>query len=237
LKYPWDVLLYFLNGPLLLLVPAAGFSIYWAIGSKSTQQLYFWAWAFALIGLYAVALPVIYDQGRYLMPLIPLVVIYGVEGLTQLLKWFVKSRLLRRVIWLALFGMVIVLWINGASDYGYRIQLFNRVHMQAVEWINTNVSEDAVVATHDIGIIGYHTERQIVDLAGLVTPEIVPIMRDPQKMADFLRQEQVMYVLVYSGYYRELLNLLHAQVVFSPSAEELRAMGVEPFEIHEISEK
>ena len=237
LKYPWDVLLYFLNGPLLLLVPSAGFSIYKAFRMKSIPQLYTWMWALTLVGLYAVALPTIYDQGRYLMPLIPLVIIYGVEELTHLLTNLVQSFLLRQVIWLALFGMVILLWINGASDYAYRIQLFNRVHMQAAKWINTNLSQDAVLATHDIGILGYHTGRQIVDLAGLVTPEIVPVMRDPQKMADYLRQEQVTYVLVYSSFYRQLLNLLNAHVVFSPGAEELRAMGVEPFEIHKISEK
>jgi hypothetical protein len=237
LKYPWDVLLYFLNGPLMLLVPATGFAIYRAIREKTTTQLYPWAWMLSLVGLYAVALPVIYDQGRYLMPLIPLVVIYGVEGLARFMASFMQSYLLRRVIWLALFGMVIALWVNGASDYAYRVQLFNRVHMQIVDWINTNLSHDVVLATHDIGIIGYHTGRQIVDLAGLVTPEIVPIMRDPQKLGDYLRQEHVTYVIVYTGYYRELLNLLDAQVVFSPEAEQLRAMGVEPFEIHKIIER
>ena len=69
----------------------------------------------------------------------------------------------------------------------------------------TNTSPEAVIATHDIGIIGYYTQRQIVDLAGLITPEIVPIMNNPQKMADFVRAKQVTYLIVYSGYYRELL--------------------------------
>jgi hypothetical protein len=94
-----------------------------------------------------------------------------------------------------------------------------------------------VIATHDIGIIGYYTQRQIVDLAGLITPEIVPIMNNPQKMADFVRAKQVTYLIVYSGYYRELLTALDAHLVYSPGAEQLRAMGVEPFEIYEIVER
>lgn len=235
LKYPWNVLIYFLNGPLLLLVPGAGFTIYNMARTKNLPQLYPFAWSLTLIGLYAVALPAIYDQGRYLMPIIPLIVIYGVEGMEQLLKRFVHAPFLRSTIWLSLASMVFLLWINGASDYAYRTQLFNTVHMPAAEWINVNTPQDAVIATHDIGIIGYYTERPIVDLAGLITPEIVPMMRAQQRMADYLKAKRVTYVIVYTGYYRELLTALDAHVVFSPGAEQLRAMGVEPFEIHEIS--
>ena len=237
LKYLWDVFIYFLNGPLLLLVPGAGFAIYHALKTRNTLHPYPLAWFLTLIGLYAVALPAIYDHGRYLMPLIPLIIIYGVDGLDQLLKRFKLASLLRSVIWFSLFSMFLLLWINGASDYAYRIQLFNTVHMKAAQWINTNTPQNAVIATHDIGIIGYYTQRQIVDLAGLITPEIIPMMNNPQKMADFVRAKQVTYLIVYSGYYRELLTALDAHLVYSPGAEQLRAMGVEPFEVYEIGER
>jgi hypothetical protein len=237
LRYLWNVFIYFLNGPLLLLVPSAGFAIYNATMTKSKSHFYPSAWFFSLIGLYAVALPIFPDHGRYLMPLIPLVTIYGIEGLNQLVKRFARSSLIPYTVWVSLFGMVFMLWINGASDYAYRIQLFNIVHIQAARWINANTPQDARIATHDIGIIGYYTERQIVDLAGLVTPEIVSIMNDPQKMAEYVRAQQVTYVIVYSGYYREFLTLLDARLVYSPGAEQLRAMGVEPFEVYKIGER
>lgn len=235
LNYLWDVLIYFLNGPLLLLVPCAGFVIHNAVRTKNTVHFHPLAWLLALIGLYAVALPVIYDQGRYLMPLIPLIVVYGVEGLCQLLEKFVRTTLVRTAAWVLLFGMVAVLWVNGASDYSFRTQLFNTVHMRAAQWINDHAPDNAVIATHDIGIIGYYTERQIVDLAGLVTPEIIPLMHDSQKMADYLISKQVSYLIVYSGYYRDLLNLIDSEVVFSPGAEELRQMNKEPFEIYKVN--
>jgi hypothetical protein len=219
----------------MLLVPGSGFAIYNAVRTKATPHFYPLAWSLTLIGLYAVALPAIYDQGRYLMPLIPLITIYGIEGLRQLLERFARTSLSRSAIWISFFGMILALWINGASDYAYRIQLFNTVHMQAAQWINVNTPQDAIIATHDIGIIGYYTERQIVDLAGLITPEIVPIMNDPQEMADYVRASPVTHLIVYSGYYRDLLNLLDAHLVFSPGAEQLRAMGVEPFEVYELS--
>lgn len=193
------------------------------------------AWFSILVGQYSVAQPTFPDHGRYLMPLIPLVIIYGIRGLDHLLNKFARTFALRLIIWFSLFGMVLVLWINGASDYSYRIQTLNTVHVEAARWINANTPQGAVIATHDIGIIGYHTERQIVDLLGLVTPEVVPIMHDPQKLADYVRTRQVTHLLVYSGYYRDLLALLHARLVFSPGAEQLRSIGTEPFEIYEIN--
>jgi hypothetical protein len=58
---------------------------------------------------------------------------------------------------------------------------------------------------------------------------------DQQKMADYLKAKHVTHLIVYTGYYRGLLTALDAHVVFSPGAEQLREMGVEPFEIHGIS--
>lgn len=236
LHYFLDVLIYFLNGPLLLLALGAGYAIYGAVRTKNLPILYAPLWSVSLIGLYAVALPVIYDQGRYLMPILPFIIVYGVEGLNHILHLLSpRSTVLRAAVWTVLFGMVFVLWVNGASDFSYRVQLFDTVHRSAARWINDHAAADAVLATHDIGIIGYETERQIVDLAGLVTSEIVPLMDDPAKMAEYLRERDVSYVLVYSGYYRNLLSLLNAKLVFSPGAEQLRALGVEPFEVYEIS--
>lgn len=221
----------------MLLVPTSGFAVYTEVRKKNTSHFYPFAWSYTLIILYAIALPVIYDQGRYLMPLIPLLIIYGIEGLDQILKRFTHGPLTRTMIWWSLFGMVFLLWINGASDFAYRVQLYDKVHVQAAKWINEHTSSKAVIATHDIGIIGYYTERQIVDLAGLVTPEIVPIMNNPQKVADYVRSKHVTYLIAYSGYYRKLLIALDAHLVFSPDAEQLRTMGIEPFEVYEISDK
>lgn len=237
LNYLRDVFIYFLNGPLMLLVPASGFMVYDEVRKKNISHFFPFVWSFTLIVLYAIALPVIYDQGRYLMPLIPLLTIYGIEGLDQILKRFAHGSLIRSIVWLSLAGMVFLLWINGASDFAYRVQLYDKVHVQAAKWINKNTSPDVIIATHDIGIIGYYTGRQIVDLAGLVTPEVVSIMNNPLKVASYVRANHVSYLIVYSGYYRKLLTALDAHLVFSPDADHLRAIGVEPFEVYEIRDK
>jgi hypothetical protein len=235
LDYLWNVFLYFLEGSFLFLFPGACFKLFRSIRTKDTLYLQPLFWFLGIIGIYAVALPFIYDEGRYLMPLIPLVIIYGVEGFGQFLEVSLRTYFARSTGWILLLGSVLILWIMGSAVYANRIQLYGLVHMQAARWINDHVPQDAIIATHDIGIIGYFTERQMVDLAGLVTPEIVPIMHDPQKLADYLRTKHVSYLILYTAYYRELLTILNAQLIPSPGAEQWSATGVGPFEIYKVN--
>lgn len=44
-------------------------------------------------------------------------------------------------------------------------------------WFDLNAPPDAVIAAPDIGALGYYGQRRVVDLAGLVTPDMVPILR------------------------------------------------------------
>jgi arabinofuranosyltransferase len=51
-------------------------------------------------------------------------------------------------------------------------------------WFAEHTPPDAVVAAPDIGALGYYGQRRVVDLAGLVTPPMVGVLRDmPQEEA------------------------------------------------------
>lgn len=219
----------------MLLVPCVGFVIYRAYRNQQSDLLYPLAWALTLVGLYAVALPAIYHHGRYLMPLIPIITIYGVQGLFQLLEKLPQTSLLRPAIWLVFGIMLISLWLNGAATFALQTKLLNESHMQAARWVDANTPRDAVIAAHDIGIIGYVTQRQMVDLAGLVTPEVISIMNDQSELAHFVRERHVTHLIVFSGYYRELLSQLEAQLLFSPNIENLKSLGLEPIEVYKVS--
>ncbi len=236
LKYLWKVLIYFLAGPLMLLVPCAGFTIYHALRTRRTNLLHPLTWPLILIGLYAVALPAIYHHGRYLIPLIPILAIYGVEGLAKLLEKLPMKSPVCPATWLIVGAMVLTLWVNGASTFVLQTELLNDSHMQAARWVDANTPADAIIATHDIGIVGYVTQRQIVDLAGLVTPEVIPIMGDQIKLAEYVRERHVTYLIVFSGYYREMLAELDARLLYSPNTDNLNALHLEPFEVFGITQ-
>jgi hypothetical protein len=43
-------------------------------------------------------------------------------------------------------------------------------------WLHDHAGRDASVATPDIGAIGYFSERHVIDLGGLITPRMVPLL-------------------------------------------------------------
>jgi hypothetical protein len=53
-----------------------------------------------------------------------------------------------------------------------------RVNVAIGEWLRDNTAPETVIAVPDIGAIGYVSQREILDLNGLVTPELIPYKRD-----------------------------------------------------------
>jgi hypothetical protein len=55
-------------------------------------------------------------------------------------------------------------------------------------WFREHTPEDATIAAPDIGAIAWFSERRVIDLAGLVTPQMVPLLdQRPQEdvVSDF----------------------------------------------------
>jgi hypothetical protein len=73
-------------------------------------------------------------------------------------------------------------------------------------WIAENTSSTDLIAVHDIGAVGYYSNRNIVDLAGLVSPEIIPFLRDEPRLAAYLDQRGVRWLVTFPGWYSELTH-------------------------------
>lgn len=141
-----------------------------------------WAWVLGIPVLYAVrGVPVL---SRYLLLILPAVawLAWGAaEGL-----WVGEGRSpahARRVATVAALLAALMLVENGVI---YRTQVFPHVRTfsPALEgslvtwgrWFDRHAAPEAVIATPDIGAIGYFSRRRVVDLAGLVTPAMIPIL-------------------------------------------------------------
>ena len=62
----------------------------------------------------------------------------------------------------------------------------------------------AALALNDIGAIAYFSERPVVDLAGLITPEVVPLLRSPDRdalLVDFMAGWGVEYVIILPNWF------------------------------------
>jgi len=74
----------------------------------------------------------------------------------------------------------------------------------AAQWVSKNTETNAIIAAHDIGALGYYGERQLVDLAGLISPDVIPFIRDEEKLARFLNENNVEYLVTFPGWYEKL---------------------------------
>jgi arabinofuranosyltransferase len=69
---------------------------------------------------------------------------------------------------LLLIGYTVITWLYSSM----RVQGYEQAHRSLATWLHDNTSPDASVALMDIGIIGYYSQRRIIDLTGLTESHI-----------------------------------------------------------------
>ncbi len=163
-------------------------------------------WFLGFAAIYAERLPVTYQYGRYLMPAMPVYFVLGISGLAALSEawkgraaWVVSRVWLLSLVgvWLAFYGVV-------AGYYARDVAIIQSEMVDTAKWLAENTEPGALLAVHDIGAVGYFSDRQIVDLAGLISPDVIPIIRDEDALASWLDAQGVDYLVTLDGWYTRL---------------------------------
>jgi hypothetical protein len=81
-------------------------------------------------------------------------------------------------------------------------------------WIRDNTPDSALIGAHDIGAIGYFSERHLVDTAGLITPEVIPFIRSEDRILAFLEKKQVDYVAIFPSWYPTVASDTRLRIVY-----------------------
>ncbi len=208
--------------------PAAG-------APASGLPLLYWA-IFTLV--YATRLPVSYQHGRYLMPTIPLLIALGAGGTAALLeRWRAAER--RRLVAVALtFAAALLLagfLVIGAGGYATDVAYINGEMVDTAQWIAAHAPADALIAAHDIGALGYFAGRPLLDLAGLISPEIIPIMHDgPALLAD-MQARRAQYLIIFPEWYPTLAQSPALEMVYQTDCAVTRAAGQQNMAVYRVS--
>ncbi len=227
--YAWGVLRFLGSSPLVVLgLPGVGYLLWrtrhdWRRGTIWLGV----AWVFGLIGIYAVHLPVVYHNGRYLMPVLPLLLAWGVVGWVRLVEAR-KYALLSGALLLLTMGLGVLSVVRGASIYAANVRYINEYQVATARWLRDHTQADAIVATHDIGAIGYFSGRQVIDLGGLTQPEIVPLLGDQRALVAYLKQQRVDYVVMFPDWFpppRLLLAAVQHGEVYHTHDPAIAAIG------------
>lgn len=196
-----------LIGVLIVLVPGLLISIRRSFRSRQWSQLIPLTWAGLYLALYAIRLPVTYQHGRYAIPVIPVLLVLSLEGM---LRWIeprsrvVAKRVASRAWILVVAISSVAFWLIGAGAYGRDVAIIESEMVATARWIQGNTPENAIVAAHDIGAIGYFSSRKLIDLAGLISPEVIPFIRDEQALARYLDLVGAEYLVTFPGWYPAL---------------------------------
>lgn len=218
-------------GPQLLLILGFLFAVGYSIKHRQAEVVLLWAWWICSIGIYVFRLPVSYQHGRYLIPTIPVFVILGIWGTWRIVRELGESmaaRVLARTWIITTAVLLLAFWIIGARAYARDVGFIYGEMGTMAGWLQENVSSQSRLAVHDIGILGYRLDRPFIDLAGLVTPEVIPFIDDKERLLDFMESEGVDYVVVFpdwSNTYRKMVQDPRLTLVYSTNYTWTLAAG------------
>jgi hypothetical protein len=191
------------------------------------------AWLIALPTLYAIRLPVSYQHGRYEMPVIPFIIIYGIWGTAAIFERL-KSWVIRTAWTISIAALLVVFWFLGAAQYSTNVSIINCEMVGTSKWIVANAPIDAVVAAHDIGALGYYYNRPFIDLAGLATPEVIPFIRDEGRLRDFLFSRHATFVVVFPDWYSTFSSDSRFVPVYQTDCAATRSAGEKNMIVYRI---
>ncbi len=213
-----------LIGAGLLLLPGVIVHVIECVRSRRWPQLAGALWVLSFLSAYALRLPVSYQHGRYLIPTIPVLFLLGYEGYLSIFRQGDPSRIKRilsRSLSLSLALVSLLFWFRGAVAYGHDVAIIETEMVAAAKWIEKNTKPQDLIAAHDIGALGYFADRRILDLAGLVSPEVIAFIRDESALDEFLQREKANFLMTFPGWYPQLTQgrtvLYRTEGAFSPS--------------------
>jgi hypothetical protein len=186
----------------MLLLPAIVAYIVFCWREKRYFLLLPLVWAIAHIALYAARLPASYQHGRYVMPALPPLVFAGTIGLLWLLRLPINrkslpARLILRVLAISYLVVSPIALFIGMTVYKDDVAIIDTEMLAAANYILENIPPDELLAIHDIGAVGYFAPREIVDIAGLVTPDIIPIVANPDALWQYLEESGAVYLMAF----------------------------------------
>jgi hypothetical protein len=144
-----------------------------------------------------------FQTGRYSTHLLPLALVVGAAGLGAVLGRL-PGRLRTVALLAAAFGLVLPL--RPASEaYAWGVQNINAMQVRLGRFVAHATPPGAVLAVNDVGALTYFGNRPVIDLMGLMTPDIVPARREGETgILRYLEWRCPDYLVIFPAWFPEL---------------------------------
>lgn len=214
--------------PIMLLLAGAGaLRLIERLGTRRDHGLLPALWPIGLALTYSLlAAPqgpiVVGNFGRYYFPILPVVVVLGVLGLQEAGRRLGPAVVaagrhlpLRAVLVIALIAPQLVALAGGVPRYLQTLANVEDSDVKAARWLAERLPPEALLAVQDIGAIKYHLPNPVVDLAGIINPDILPFLhgsgpQDPvyweERLLRYLSERKPDYLVVFPQSYPQLTS-------------------------------
>lgn len=144
-------------------------------------------------GLYLIAAGLVAGSFPwYYAPLVPAVIVIVVAGITVLIEMIVeiapagRARPLGAATFTILMAGICILniaaWTRAwVARPGTVVDPRVVAYRELADWLNANAPPGASLASFEIGAIGYFTDLYVIDLSGLISPEVQPLLDNPDR--------------------------------------------------------
>jgi len=160
---------------------------------------------------------------RYQHIFIPLIIIAISAGTFELLTMCKKKVFLILVLVLIVSSIIYnqsVSLINVMKTYSLQISCSKNTLIELALWLKHNTPENSVIALHDIGVVGYFSDRRILDLVGLINPEVSKYYWDKsskklfhfdeRRVIDYLKEKKPDYLVIRMPDWEMYFNLFQS---------------------------
>lgn len=198
-----------------------------------------WLLPVLLTVLYRLTAPYasLINNNRYLVPAFDLFFVVAIIAIAWILEMMVigilRLKESKETKFIAITIAVIVLlvplvpsYVNQATYYGRAVKTVNDLHVNIGTWIDENTPDDSVFATHDAGAVRYISNRSMIDLAGLVSPDIIHGNMTPRETLTYLREQGCNYFVYFNDLFTYWIHY------FPSSAYEMVYTVTIPPEVH-----
>jgi len=152
------------------------------------------------------------------------------------MKWMIRSPQNRwqwvvKRVWLSSIVLVLGLfWVLGAQAYAKDVGFIESEMVVTAHWLNQNIPNDSLIALHDIGAVGYFCNLKLLDLAGLISPVVIPFIRDQVLLRDYLDTQGAEYLVTFPDWYPDLIS--HGELVFQTNGSIAPSMDQENLAVY-----
>ena len=227
-----DFLVQFFAGSSLVVLPGFVQKVYRSFRRREWGLALSAIWVAGYLLLYVLRLPV-YQHGRYLMPAMGVFLLIGVMGFVEALPSLrtYRTRLIRQAALATIVMFSLLFSVFGAYTFGSDVAFIESEMVESARWAARNIPPNALIAAHDIGALGFFGgHATLIDLAGLVSPEVVPFIRDQTRLASYMNAQGVDYLIAFPAWYPDLVR--HGVPIFEARGRFFSSGGGENMTIY-----